>query len=505
MSAGGSLLGSATPTFRVGPASVDVSLADDAIELAGTAGITLLDWQADQVRAMLGLLDGGGYAATRAGLSVPRQNGKGTILEVVVLAKAVLLEERVLWTAHEVRTMQEAFARFRAILDSTPALSKLVASVRAANGQERIAFTNGAEVKFSARSKSAARGLGFRTLIFDEAQELEYLTLGAMVPTLSGQRDERTQQIMTGTPPYSRKGEVWADMRSSSRTAPDELLAWSEWAAEPDDLIDDEQVWAKTNPSLGTIVRVEKIRDERAAMDARPDVFRRERLGEWGRSGDSAVALDEAAWAAGAVPAGNWPGVDDQFVYKRKHADPAPVAFIGIDGSYNAELVSTVRAWPLDGAKIGLEVLEAAPGLDWITDHVRDLLDGFPRTVAAFDPLRVGDLSGDLRAAGLRDLTRASSNGHRIVAVSSRDLTLACDGLVRAVREGRVLHDDPRLDAAAAGATRSTFKDSSGWKFAGIDGADVHVLIAAALAVRGMSLWRPKPEGRRSGRMIVLE
>ena len=57
-------------------------------------------------------------------------------------------------------------------------------------------FTNGAEVKFSARSKSATRGLGFRTLIFDEAQELDYLTLGATVPTLSGQGDARTQRLV---------------------------------------------------------------------------------------------------------------------------------------------------------------------------------------------------------------------------------------------------------------------------------------------------------------------
>lgn len=497
------IMGASEPTFTVGPVASDHRTADEAIELAKVAGVELLEWQTGQVRRMLGQGDDQGWASTRCGLAVPRQNGKGTVLEVVVLAKAVLLGERVLWTAHEVRTMQESFARFRALLDATPELSRLVASIRAANGQERVLFTNGAEVKFSARSKSAARGLGFRTLIFDEAQELEYLTLGAMVPTLSGQRDERTQQIMTGTPPYSRKGEVWADMRAAAHAGSDTSLSWSEWAADKDDRIDDEEVWARTNPSLGSIVRVEKIKDELAAMEARPDVFRRERLGEWGRSGENAVALDAAQWAAGAVAAEEWPEDSPLHVYDVKGASPTPVAFVGVDGSWGAEMVTTVRAVALDGGKIGLQVLEAAPGLEWVHDHVSFIHEEHRRTVVAFDPLRVGDLAPDLAAAGLRDVN-GTHNTQRIVSVSSRDLTLACDALVRAVREGRIVHDDPRLDVAAAGATRSTFKDGTGWKFAGIDGADVHVLVAAALAVRVLLLWKPKRAGG-GGKIIVFD
>lgn len=498
------LLGCPEPTFTVGPQVDDQQTADEAIELAAAAGIELLDWQEAQVRRILGQTKLEAWASTRVGLAVPRQNGKGTILEVVVLAKTVLLEERVLWTAHEVRTMQEAFARFRSILEGTPELSKLVKSIRAANGQEKIVFTNGAEVKFSARSKSAARGLGFRTLIFDEAQELEYLTLGAMVPTLSGQRDARTQQIMVGTPPYSRKGEVFADMRAAAHAGTDERLSWSEWSATPEDRLDDPQVWAKTNPSLGTIVREDKIRDEMSTLESRPDVFRRERLGEWGRSGDSAAALDAAAWSAGALPYDEWAGDDPAYVYgARRDEEGSPAAFVGIDSSFGAEMVTSVRAHALDGGHIGLEVLQAAPGLEWVAEHARVVHEQHPRTVVVFDPLRVGDLGPDLAAAGLHDIPKLPHNNKRIVPVSSRELTLACDALVRAVREGKVLHDDPRLDAAAAGATRSTFKDFTGWKFTGIDGADVHVLIAAALAVRGLLTWTPKRESSK-GRMVSL-
>jgi hypothetical protein len=72
------------------------------------------------------------------------------------------------------------------------------------------------------------------------------------------------------------------------------------------------------------------------------------------------------------------------------------------------------------------------------------------------------------------------------IAVTGRELTLACDAIVRANREGRLVHGDPRLDAAALSATRSTFDDGKGWKLVGIDGADVSPLIAAGLAVQAL-------------------
>lgn len=472
------LVGRQAPTFEVVPPLPDVRTAEEAIELAEAAEIRLLPWQAEQVRRILGQREDQEWAATRHGLAVPRQSGKGVVLEVVTLAKAVLLRERVLWTAHEVRTMQESFTRFRAILDSTPALSALVESVRTANGQERVIFTNGAEVKFSARSKSATRGLGFRTIICDEAQELEYLTLGAMMPTLSGQGDARTQLILTGTPPYSAKGEVFTDTRAAAYAGGDERLSWSEWSCDLDDRLDDPAVWAKCNPSLGTVIREDKIRDELAALHAQPLIFRRERLGEWGRAGDAALALDETQWSRGARARRDWPGRESRYTFRH-----GPCRFVGVDSTFNAEMTVMVEAVPLEGDRVGLTVLEAAPGLEWVAPKFGKLRESTALVQAAFDPFRVGDLTPDLRVAGLRD----SEKRKRIVPMTSRDLTLACEALVRAVREGRVLHDDPRLDAAAACATRSTFDDGKGWKLVGREGGDVTVLIAGALAMRAMS------------------
>lgn len=479
-----------TPTFSVVPVVADPRTADEAIELAEAAGITLLPWQAAEVRTILGQTENQEWAASRYGLAVGRQNGKGVILEVVTLAKTVLLGERVLWTAHEVRTMQESFARFRAILEGTPALSAVVATIRTANGQEKVTFHNGSEVKFSARSKSATRGLGFRTIICDEAQELEYLTMGAMMPTLSGQGAARTQLILTGTPPYSRKGEVFADTRAAAYADGDDRLAWSEWSCDPEDLLNDPVVWAKTNPSLGTVIREDKIRDELQALQARPDVFRRERLGEWGRSGDAVLALDEPQWLAGSIPESEWPDRDWRYTRLR-----GPVRVFGIDCTYNAEMTTLLEAVPLDGYKVGLRVIDAAPGLEWIAGRMAELREGTSYVVVAFDPLRTGDLTADLQTAGVRD----TESTKRVIAVTSRGLTMACDGIVRANREGRLVHADPRLDAAAANITRSTFDDGKGWKLIGVDGADASPVIAGGLALQALSEQTPlsKPLGER--------
>lgn len=474
------------PTFEQVPTIADAGTADDALELVGLAGIALLPWQVEQVRRILGLAPSGEWAAPRVGIAVPRQSGKGTVLETVTLAKAVLLGERVLWTAHEVRTMQEAFTRLRGLLDAHPSLQRQVRDVRSANGQERVRFVNGAEVRFSARSKSATRGLGFRTIIADEAQELDYLTLGAMLPTLSGQGDARTQLILTGTPPYSKAGEVFTDTRAAALAGGDSRLAWSEWAASPSDATADERVWARTNPSLGSIIRVEKIRDEYAALVNRPDVFRRERLGEWGVAVESPLAIDQQAWGAAAVEPGT-PAVP--------HPDRGERVFLGVDTTFENQSAVLCSARWLEDGRIWVRVEHSAPGVAWVAEQVAEHR---PKLQIAFDPVRTTDLTHDLRAAGVRD--GVGPRYRRVFPAAASELTQACAGLVRAVAEGRIVHNgDPRLGSAVASATRSSFDDGRSWKFVpGPDGGSVQALVAAALAVRRAETFPWSSRGRTS-------
>lgn len=265
----------------------------------------------------------------------------------------------------------------------------------------------------------------------------------------------------------------------------------SEWSCDPTDDPTSRDVWAKTNPSMGVVVMKKKIDDEWETLKARPDVFRRERLGEWGRSGDHALALDEAQWAAGSVT--EMPARSNLYQYS-----DGPTRVIGVDTTFNAEWTTLTEAVPLEDGGWGLVVLDAAPGLDWITASVAALKEPGGDVIVCFDPLRTGDLTMDLRAAGLRD----TEHRRRIQSSSGRDLTLACDALLRANREGKLLHSDPRLDAAAGCATRSTFDDGRGWKLVATGGGDVSPLIGGALALRALQAIPPRKPVER--RMVIL-
>jgi hypothetical protein len=66
-----------------------------------------------------------------------------------------------------------------------------------------------------------------------------------------------------------------------------------------------------------------------------------------------------------------------------------------------------------------------------------------------------------------------------------------------------LVHDDPRRDAVAACATRSTFEDGRGWKLVATEGGDVHVLIAGALALQALRGFRPLNPNRQERRAVV--
>jgi phage terminase large subunit-like protein len=79
------------------------------------------------VRDALALAADGLWAAFEFALIVPRQNGKGAVLECIELAFLVLFDARlVIHTAHEFKTAQEAFIRIRTVFESTPELFALV-------------------------------------------------------------------------------------------------------------------------------------------------------------------------------------------------------------------------------------------------------------------------------------------------------------------------------------------------------------------------------------------
>ena len=179
--------GSQEPRIKVEPARIKTD-GNDAAILMREYGLALDPWQQLIFDCWLGKDETGKYTVTSAGLSCPRQNGKNICLEAREFFGLVINGEKILHTAHQVRTSKKSFRRLAAMFTDKkhPEITDIVKNIRYTNGEECIELDNGGSIEFSARSRQAARGFdGISLVVFDEAQELLDDQIEAIMATLS--------------------------------------------------------------------------------------------------------------------------------------------------------------------------------------------------------------------------------------------------------------------------------------------------------------------------------
>jgi hypothetical protein len=467
------------PAFEHVPPAADLSDAEDAIEFASAYGLTADEWQERVLRAWLGLRKDGQVAAARAGLAVPRQNGKNALIEIVELFKMVELGRRVLHTAHEVKTARKAFARLKYFFGDRvadpaaafPELNNLVREVRNTNGQEAIVLTNGGQVEFIARSRSSGRGFTVDDLILDEAQELSEDALAALRPTISA--SPNPQIIFTGTPPGpTAVGEVFTRQRTNGLTKADPRLCWQEWRAWDVENIDDPMAVAQANPALGIRLLWDTIADERADMSE--DTFARERLGLW-ETQQSLQVINPAWWEASKHP-------ESQVI--------DPVAFAA-DITPDRQRGSISLAGRRADGRFHVETVQNERGTAWIVPRLLELIGKWRPCAIVLDPgSPAGSLIAELQEGGVEPLL-----------TSTRDVGQACGAFFDAVRDDKLRHlDDPRLNLALGSARKRPLGDSGAWAWHRKDTAtDITPLVAATLALHGYQTRKPADEPKPSG------
>ncbi len=479
ISPGNALSGAQIPRLRSVP-RYSVSAGQEAVELAASAGLHLYPWQQHVLVDSLAERPDGRWLTPHVAVVVARQNGKGSILEARELAGLFLFgEQHILHTAHEMRTSFEAFRRIVSLIDGSADLSRRVKSVKQGNGKEGIELLNGARLQFIARSKGSGRGFSGDLLIYDEAYALTDEQIDASLPTLSAQRNY--QIWYTSSPPLdAATGEPLYRLRDRALQGGDERLAYFDWGAEPGADLDDRQIWAATNPSLGLRIEEQTIADERAAMT---DLgFSRERLCIWPpRAGDGWAVIPEADWRALADP----------------DSEPVdPVAFaidMTPDRSWTSIAVAGRRA---DG--LGhVEVTDHRRGSHWVVERVLELQARWNPCAIVIDPAGpAGSLIGDLEAEGvelqkpfIRDA--AASCGAFWDAVCGRHAETG--EKIRALRH----RDQAELSVALAGAVKRELAETWAWSRRDA-GVDISPLVAVTLAGWGhQNFWNSGP--------IVLE
>jgi phage terminase large subunit-like protein len=470
--------GLAVPRIRHVP-RVRANAWEDVTDLASSYGLNLFPWQENVLEGALGERADGTWAAKHVGLSVPRQNGKGAVLEALELAGLLLFGEKlIVHSAHEVRTAQVGFRRILSYFENYDDLRKKVSGIGKAVAREYIRLNTGQELKFVTRSKSAIRGFSADRLLLDEGQILTDEAWEAILYTVSARPNH--QIWLVGTPPLSiEEGIVFDRMRNRGIEGKDHQMAWFEWSAEAGSDMDDPQVWAQANPALGLSIQHDTILTERAA--ASDEGFARERLGMWSDVTSQRV-----------ISADSWAVVADSNVKDR--GGEVAIAFDVSPDRSTATIASA--AWTTEGVPY-VDVVESRRGQpDWGVQRFVDLcerhevralvVDGASAAFSLVDPLR--------------------QRGLTVTVTSARQMAAAFGNFYDTVMDGGMRHlDQPLLNSALSVARKRKIGDSGfGWSRKDSE-SDITPVTAATLALWGLTSGEIAEKPRvRSGKACFV-
>lgn len=371
--------GSQLPTFLRVPPGMTSSRGPAAAELAERAGLILDPWQRFVLDVALGEQPKGAdepaqkdptqWSAFEVALVVPRQNGKGSILEARTLAGLFLFGERlILHSAHEVKTALEAYRRLRELIEGTPELHKQVRLYSESNGKEGIELHNGARVRFVARSKGSGRGFSADCVILDEAYELSTASMAALLPTLSAR--PKPQVWYTSSAALATSSQLHALVARGRGAGVDDRLAFLEWAVRDPDVPDDrvEAAVAEANPGLGIRLSMSLALTERRSLGSD---WPRERLGVHDAAvGDVEPTISLDAW--GALADGD--------------SEPAGGVVFVVDVSPNARSASISMGAVRDDGLGHVELVDHRPGVEWVAARRAELSAQWPAAAWALDP-----------------------------------------------------------------------------------------------------------------------
>jgi hypothetical protein len=458
------------------------SAGQDAVDLAASAGLVLDPWQQDVLIAALAEGRSGRWVSSDVGLVVPRQNGKGTILEARELAGLFLFGESILHTSHEFKTSMDHYRRIESLIRQTPDLHRKVQSYPKAPGTEGVVLRTGQALRFMARTKGAGRGFPADMVVYDEAFALTDDQIAALMPTM--QARPNPQAWYTSSPPLDGvSGEPLFALRARGELpGGSDGLCWFDWGAEIGVDPDDREAWYASNPAMGYRISEQSMARLRQVMA--PEGFARECLGVWPRTTAEAwLVIGQNDWIA---------AVDEE------SSAEDPVAF--------AVTLSTDRQWctitaagrRADGL-FHVTVVDRRQGTGWVIPRLIELVEKWRPIAVVIDK---GSPAGSLAA-------EAEEAGVELTPITTRDVAAAAGAFFDGIA-GRPATDpltgedgrDPRvirhrgqveLTAAVAGAVKRPLSSAWAWDQLAAT-ADITPLIGASNALWGYVTNAPKDQ-----------
>lgn len=468
------------PTFEI-VGDYDFSYGGKAVEaFEEEAGATFDDAQKYEIELFLARKYHGNqveFAALTIGIAKPRQNGKSYSARWYAVDMA-LAGMRVLYSAHHSSTTAQMFKELCSYFedaDNHPEIAAQVVHISRARGYESIELHGGGRIDFQTRTNAGGRGGTYDIIIVDEAQELTYDQLEALLPTMSASGHE-PQIIYIGTPPGPAcLGTVFKDMHDKAHSADPGSVWWLEWSVQADSIdaidVNDKDLWYETNPAMGTRIMERTVQNECDTM--RPDGFARERLGWWSpTAGKITMALPKKKWDALSTET---PPEDGKTAYGVRFA---------VDGSE----VSLAVALLADDGIVHVEQVRRehmSAGLTWLADFIAERKD--KASVCVID--------GKSGVHSLVDRLERMPKGYIHVA-GAQDAVAAATTLVDCVNEGTLTWYAPQQDLrdSAVTSVRRNIGNNGSWGFGGENPIPI---TAASLAVWGVKTARRDP--RRKG------
>lgn len=327
----------------------DIWLADKTIRLMEAYGIVLLPWQKAIIYRWLAVYmdeETGTWkwSNPKAGLLVPRQNGKTEIIIARIIGGMIFMNEALIYTAHSDKTVDETKRRVQNFFYAAKAEVRDLLTAefdKEPKSLDYVELRDGGRCVFRTRTRTGGLGTTNDTLILDEAQEETDAQQEALLPTISAGKSQNQQILRAGTPPSGGgNGTVFIRIRQNIIDGKDHETCWQEWSVELLTDPQDEDAWYACNPSLGYHLMLAAVRNE--AKDMAIDSFNKMRLG-WIAGVETKRAIKDAWWSElkvekVVVPEGA------KYVYAIKFAPDGSAVSLSIglnmpDGKVHVELI----------------------------------------------------------------------------------------------------------------------------------------------------------------------
>lgn len=262
----------------------DLRQGNEVITLAKRAGSNQMPWQCGVIRAISAKTPAGTWVHTTCVLLVPRQNGKSEILVALILYRIFVLDETVVYTAHEWKSAQPVAERLIEMIESRPWLDARVEKKLNSQGEARVVLSGPRDpsrpnldskgnpkvgkVIFRTRSAKAGRGLDeVDTLVYDEGFDVSDASVASLNPTQDAAKDP---QVIYASSPVNRdehpNGVQLSALRHTALQRQDPSMFLAEFRAPEGADREDPLTWALGNPSFGVIKSERKMRNLMANM-----------------------------------------------------------------------------------------------------------------------------------------------------------------------------------------------------------------------------------------------